>query len=166
MKITILCILTVAAFGASAADAGNDESDFVSVFDGKSMTGWVGNVDGYEAKEGILSCLPGKGNGGNVFHEKEYDNFVLRFEFKLTPGANNGLGLRCPLEGKPSSKGFESQILDNTSKRYAKLKDTQYGTESGRKPKKRTRSCEASGGKPLAVRMMCGRAPRRYARLA
>ena len=126
MKTTILFILTVAALGVFAADAGNDESDFVSIFDGKSMTGWGGNVDGYEAKEGILSCLPGKGKGGNVFHEKEYDNFVLRFEFKLTPGANNGLGLRCPLEGKPSSKGFESQILDNTSKRYAKLKDAQY----------------------------------------
>ncbi len=64
MKTTILFILTVAALGVFAADAGNDESDFMSIFDGKSMTGWVGNVDGYEAKEGILSCLPGKGKGG------------------------------------------------------------------------------------------------------
>ena len=69
MKITILCILTVAAFGASAADAGNDESDFVSVFDGKSMTGWVGNVDGYEAKEGILGAS-GKGKWRQHFSRK------------------------------------------------------------------------------------------------
>lgn len=106
--------------------AGSADGDFVSLFDGKSMEGWVGNVEGYEAREGTLSCLPGKGNGGNIFTKKEYGNFVLRFEFKLTPGANNGLALRCPLEGKPHGKGFESQILDNTSERYKNLKETQY----------------------------------------
>ena len=79
MKTIILFPLTLTALDGVAADAGNDESNFVSIFDGKSMTGWVGNLDGYEAKDGILSCLPGKGKGGNVFHEKEYDNFVLRF---------------------------------------------------------------------------------------
>ncbi len=56
----------------------------------------------------------------------KYDDFILRFEFKLTPGANNGLALRCPLEGKPHGKGFESQILDNTAKRYKNLNDSQY----------------------------------------
>lgn len=90
------------------------------------MKGWVGNVDGYEAKDGVLACLPGKGNGGKIFTEKEYGNFVLRFEFKLTPGSNNGLALRCPLEGKPHGKGFESQILDNSAERYQNLKETQY----------------------------------------
>ena len=75
---------------------GEDSDRFVSLFDGESMEGWVGNVDGYEAKDGVLTCLPGKGNGGKVFTEKEYGDFVLRFEFKLTPGANNGLALRCP----------------------------------------------------------------------
>ena len=34
--------------------------------------------------------------------------------------------MRCPLEGKPHGKGFESQILDNTAERYKKLKDSQY----------------------------------------
>ena len=57
MKTIILFTLTVTALDVFAADAGNDESNFVSIFDGKSMTGWVGNLDGYEAKDGILSCL-------------------------------------------------------------------------------------------------------------
>ena len=99
---------------------------FVSLFDGKSLHGWVGNTKGYEAKEGVLICLPGKEKGGKIFTKKEYGDFVLRFEFKLTTGANNGLALRCPLEGKPHGKGFESQILDNTAKRYQNLKDSQY----------------------------------------
>jgi hypothetical protein len=73
-----------------------------------------------------MTCLTGKGKGGKVFAEKEYGNFILRFEFKLTPGANNGLALRWPLDGKPRGKGIESQIIDNTAERYKNLKDAQY----------------------------------------
>jgi hypothetical protein len=123
----ILLLLTPVVLGVTAhADDAQESRGFVSLFDGKTMAGWVGNVTGYEAKDGVLTCLTGKDKGGKIFTEKEYDNFILRFEFKLTPGANNGLALRCPLEGKPHGKGFESQILDNTSKRYSKLKDSQY----------------------------------------
>ena len=122
-----LTLLTLAVFGVTThADESQKDRDFVSLFDGKTMTGWVGSVTGYEAKDGILSCLPGKDKGGNIFTEKEYGNFLLRFEFKLTPGANNGLALRCPLEGKPHGKGYESQILDNTAERYKNLNSSQY----------------------------------------
>ena len=122
-------ILTVAGLRADAEpekDPPGKDLGFVPLFDGKSMKGWVGNVGGYEAKDGVLTCLSGKGKGGKIFTEKEYGNFIIRFEFKLTPGANNGLALRCPLEGRPASKGFESQILDNSSKRYLNKKPFQY----------------------------------------
>jgi len=122
---TILFLLAI--LGSAAHSAQGEQSDgFVSLFDGQSMKGWVGETKGYEAKGGVLSSLPGKKLGGKIFTEKEYGNFILRFEFKLTPGANNGLALRCPLEGKPHGKGFESQILDNTAERYQNLKDSQY----------------------------------------
>ena len=127
--VVFALFLTVAGLTAYAEpekDPPGKDSGFVPLFDGKSMKGWVGNVGGYEAKDGVLTCLPGKGKGGKIFTEKEYDNFIIRFEFKLTPGANNGLALRCPLEGKPASKGFESQILDNSSKRYLNKKPFQY----------------------------------------
>lgn len=123
----ILIILTFAVLGVTThAEDPARGSGFVSLFDGKTMAGWFGSVAGYEAKDGVLTCLPGKEKGGKIFTEREYDDFILRFEFKLTPGANNGLALRCPLEGKPHGKGFESQILDNTAERYENLKDTQY----------------------------------------
>jgi len=123
LALTAVC---VTANAEPEKDPPGKDSGFVPLFDGKSMKGWVGNVGGYEAKDGVLTCLPGKGKGGKIFTEKEYDNFIIRFEFKLTPGANNGLALRCPLEGKPASKGFESQILDNSSKRYLNKKPFQY----------------------------------------
>ena len=123
LALTAVC---VAADAEPEKDPLGKDSGFVPLFDGKSMKGWVGNVGGYEAKDGVLTCLSGKGKGGKIFTEKEYGNFIIRFEFKLTPGANNGLALRCPLEGKPASKGFESQILDNSSKRYLNKKPFQY----------------------------------------
>jgi hypothetical protein len=119
----ILIILTLAVIGATTyADGPEKDSGFVPLFDGKTMMGWVGNVTGYDSKDGVLTCLPGKEKGGKIFTKKEYGNFILRFEFNLTPG----VALRCPLEGKPHGRGFESQILDNSAERYKNLKDTQY----------------------------------------
>ena len=73
------------------------EAGFVSLFDGKSLNGWVGNKSSYLVKEGMIVIEPKGGGGGNLYTEKEYGNFVLRFEFQLTPGANNGLGIHAPL---------------------------------------------------------------------
>ncbi|GAF73619.1 unnamed protein product, partial [marine sediment metagenome] len=112
------------------------EEGFVSLFNGKDMAGWVGAVKGYVAENGLLVCL--KKGGGNLFTEKEYADFILRFEFKLTPGANNGLGIRTPLRGNPAYAGMELQILDNTAKRYAKLRPYQFhGSIYGVVPAKR-----------------------------
>ena len=101
-----------------------DEPGFKSLFDGKTLSGWQGSTDGYVAEDGALVCL--KKGGGNLYTEKEYGDFVLRFEFKLTAGANNGLGVRTPLSGDPAYVGMELQVLDNTDERYANLKPYQY----------------------------------------
>jgi hypothetical protein len=39
----------------------------------------------------------------------------------LTPGANNGIGIRAPLEGDAAYAGMEIQVLDNESSRYKNL---------------------------------------------
>ena len=100
------------------------EPGFVSLFDGKTFAGWTGDTKGYAVKEGKLVCLPKTGR--NLFTAKQYSNFILRFEFKLTPGANNGLGIRCPLKGPAHFDGIELQIIDNTAKKYKNLKPWQY----------------------------------------
>src|SRR5687768_10258784 len=87
------------ALSAIAQDQPAEEG-FTSLFDGKSNDGWQGGKDGYLIKEGALVCQP-KGSG-NLYTEKEYGDFHLKFEFKLTPGANNGIGLRVPLKGDPA----------------------------------------------------------------
>jgi len=109
---------------AQELSAEEKSAGFVSLFDGQTLNGWVGATKGYVVESGALVCLPQ--GGGNLYTEKEYGDFVLRFEFKLSPGANNGLGLRAPLQGDAAYVGMESQILDDTSERYKNLKPYQY----------------------------------------
>ncbi|MGE3807604.1 MAG: DUF1080 domain-containing protein [Gemmataceae bacterium] len=90
------------------------DEGFISLFDGKSLTGWKGATKGYAAENGLLVCQ--KQGGGNLFTEKEFGDMVFRFEYKLEPGGNNGVSIR----------GHEIQILDDYAPQYAKLKDCQY----------------------------------------
>jgi hypothetical protein len=107
--------------------ATEDEAGFKPLFDGKTLDGWqIVNKHGagYIVEEGAIVC-PADG-GGNLFTEKEYGNFVLRFEYRLAPGGNNGVGLRAPLQGDAAYVGMESQILDDDAPQYANLEPGQY----------------------------------------
>lgn len=89
------------------------------------MSGWTGDIEGYAAEDGKIVIHPDRGSG-NLYTEKEYSDFILRFEFKLTSGANNGLGIRAPLEADAAYAGMELQILDNTAEKYKDLQPYQY----------------------------------------
>src|SRR5438876_1755521 len=105
-----------------------EEPGFISLFDGETINGWtlVGKTGrGYVVENHVLVC-PADG-GGNLFTQKEYSNFVLRFEFKTEPGGNNGVGIRAPLEGNAAYAGMEIQILDDQAPIYrGKLRPAQY----------------------------------------
>lgn len=110
------------------------------LFDGTNMYNWKGNTTDYTIVDGTIAILPkpGKGSGGNLFTKAEYSDFIFRFEFKLTPGANNGLGIRAPLLGDAAYEGMELQILDNEAPIYKDLKAYQYhGSIYGTVPAKR-----------------------------
>jgi hypothetical protein len=110
---------------------------FTPLFNGRDMTGWTGNTTGYYAQDGRIICDPKKA-GGNVYTAEQYGDFILRFEFKLTPGANNGVGIRAPLTGDAAYQGMEIQILDDTHPKYANLRPYQYhGSIYGVVPAKR-----------------------------
>ncbi len=103
-----------------------EEVGFEPLFDGSSLFQWTGNTTDYVPVNGELVVDPKRGGKGNLYTKKEYGDFHMKFEFQLTPGANNGLGIRTPLEGDAAYVGMELQILDNTSPMYAKLQPYQY----------------------------------------
>ena len=106
------------------------EDGFASLFDAKTLNGWTlfekqAGGRGYVVENGMLVC-PADG-GGNLLTTREYANFVLRFEFRMEPGGNNGVGIRAPLAGDIAYTGMEIQVLDHDHEKYrARLKPTQY----------------------------------------
>ena len=119
----IFAVLALAALAVCAAEKG-----FTELFDGKTTNGWQlvkGHGPGYIVKDGILVCP--KEGGGNLFTAKEYKDFIFRLEFKLSPGGNNGVGIRAPLEGDAAYQGMEIQILDHDHAMYkGKIKPSQH----------------------------------------
>ncbi len=98
---------------------------FASLFNGKDLTGWAGATQNYDVVDGTIMCKPKQ--GGVLHTEKMYRDFVVRLEFKLPPGGNNGLAIRYPGTGDTAYVGMtELQILDDTAAQYAKLDPRQY----------------------------------------
>ncbi len=114
--------------------------EFKSLFNGKDLAGWVGDTSSYKVVDGeiTVNLEGGEMGGNNLYTAEEYSDFIFRFEFQLTPGANNGLGIHAPLEGDAAYVGKEIQILDNTAEKYANLEAYQYhGSVYGVIPAKR-----------------------------
>jgi hypothetical protein len=102
------------------------KAGFEVLFDGRNLDRWVGNKSGYLLQDGAIVVNPKGGSGGNLYTADEYADFEFRFEFQLTPGANNGLGIRSPLKGDAAYVGMELQILDNDAEKYKTLQTYQY----------------------------------------
>jgi hypothetical protein len=90
------------------------EAGFEPLFNGRDLTGWTGSKSRYSVEGGSLVYGgPGK---GNIYTTREYANFHLRFDYKLTAGADNGIGIRTPQTGNPAVVGMEIQLLDESGK--------------------------------------------------
>ncbi len=115
--------------------AAQPEDGFVALFDGTTLNGWIGDTKGYAVEDGAIACTP---TGRNVYTAKEYGDFTLRLEFMLTPGANNGIGLRSPTDGDAAYEGIEVQVLDDAHPKYSSIKSWQaHGSVYGIVPAKR-----------------------------
>lgn len=105
------------------------EPGFEPLFDGHSLEGWQpvgGPPDGYVVRDGVLHCTP---QGRNLFTTRQFRDFILRFEFRLEEGSNNGVGIRAPLEGDAAYAGMEIQILEETAAlkgKWGRLRPEQF----------------------------------------
>jgi hypothetical protein len=133
MKRTMMATLMATLALAANAQDQKVEEGFTSLFNGKDLTGWVygkrGTGEnksgaGYAVENGVIFCTVK--DGGNMYTEKEYGDFTFRFEFKLTENANNGIGIRAPLEGDSAYVGMEIQVLDDSGSQYKNLRPEQY----------------------------------------
>jgi len=103
------------------------------LWDGKTSQGWRGAykeafpATGWEIRDGELSVERSDGgesqNGGDIVTQEEFSAFELKFDFKLTEGANSGVKyFVTESEGNEGSAvGLEYQILDDARHPDAKM---------------------------------------------
>lgn len=88
----------------------------VSLFNGTDLTGWT-DFDGKAPSENWVvedGAIYKKGKSGDLYTAKEYENFILEFEFKIEKGANSGLKYKS-WRTTDWGMGCEYQIYDDAS---------------------------------------------------
>ncbi len=122
MKKILIAALVVATFSCNVV--AQKKKGFTPLFDGKTTTGWhtYGKDfagQGWKAEDGVLHFDPKARNkdDGDLVTDKEYGNFHLKLEWKVSPGANSGIIFFVNEDIKKYNKtyltGPEMQVLDN-----------------------------------------------------
>lgn len=113
---------TVAAGKAMKNAVANELSDdeksggWTLLFDGTSLDGWRAYTSttppsGWTVKDGVLART---GDGGDLMTTREYRNFILDLDYRISVGGNSGIMYRVTTDGdRPYHSGPEYQILDN-----------------------------------------------------
>lgn len=143
MKKTLLLVVSIFALtiAAKAQDVRPNvlteqevREGWKLLWDGKTTEGWRGAKlskfpdKGWSIKDGVLRVHKSGGaesaNGGDIVTVKKYKNFILKVDFKITPGANSGIKYFVNSDlnkGEGSAIGCEFQILDDEKHPDAKL---------------------------------------------
>jgi Domain of Unknown Function (DUF1080) len=120
--------VAVAVMFVSLMQAGDNElteqernGGWLLLFDGKSLTGWMTSSQRPSKTPVEQDSLNPHGCGGYMLiHEKQWGDFVLSLDFKISKGCNSGVFVRTfPLTPRPGKdvgfNGIEVQILDSTT---------------------------------------------------
>ena len=118
MKKTLLITLIALAPLLSAED-----KDWVTLYNGKDLTGWQTTGNWIPQKDGSRLSQPHKGEKGwqrysaDLWSKKKYKDFVLHVEYKYPPKGNSGIHFRVGDLKNPVNTGIEAQVLDSFGKK-------------------------------------------------
>ena len=103
---------------------GETESEFTSLFDGKTLKGWLASPGGkWEVKDGVLLGTSQKTDKrhGILFSEKEYSDFILRAKFRVLLG-NSGFYFRAENRNTPiRAYGFQAEMTYRAIRHSARV---------------------------------------------
>lgn len=127
ISCTIISIMAASCGSSKKSMTGSQkqEEGWISLFDGKTTTGWRGYNKtafpdvGWEVIDGTLHCKESgtgeAGLGGDIIYDRKFSNFELTLEWKIGQGGNSGIFfLAQEIAGEPIYKSSpEMQVLDN-----------------------------------------------------
>lgn len=99
----------------------NNESEWITLFDGSSFNNWRGYLTEeihpeWIIENGAMAFTPGEKGGKNIISKQKFTNFVLSLEWKISEGGNSGVFWSVYEDEKfPEAyqTGPEIQVLDN-----------------------------------------------------
>ncbi len=116
--VTIVTIAMAVAMvaGGGATQARQSIGDWVSLFDGQTISEWRG-FNQTEVPSGwtvVDEAMTRTGDGVDLITRDQYASFEFAFEWKVPPGGNSGVMFHVT-EGLPRThhSGPEYQVLDN-----------------------------------------------------
>lgn len=138
-KTSLLLILAVALISINCKDKTEEQEETVTVetenmdnqekeevtmlFNGENLDGWKAynsdEITQWKVEDGVISFTPAEGERSeseNLITEKEFTNFELSLEWKISEGGNSGIMWGVQEDEKfnePYLTGPEIQVLDN-----------------------------------------------------
>jgi len=119
-NVTLTLMITIVCAGASGCAGPRGEQDFVSLFNGKDLTGWItpGQDNSWVVENGVLTVkrdvMDGKEHNFDYLWTKDtYSDFILDLEFKVVEGTNSGIFFRTSDLRDPVYTGIEVQVCNS-----------------------------------------------------
>jgi hypothetical protein len=108
--VGLLAVLAVAVQADEVKKAEKSKDGFVSIFNGKDLTGWKTH-EGDKARWSVQNgAIVGEGDVGHLYSERgDYENFVFRIQAKINDHGNSGQYFRAKF-AKGFPPGYEAQI--------------------------------------------------------
>ncbi len=116
-NLCYLFLTVLLCFAVSPVFSAQSEEGFVSLFNGKDLTGWTvqSGLATYSVQDGAIVgvCKPGTKTNTFLVYEKQYGNFILKLDFKAVVPGNSGIQFRSHLRDEGKFKrlfGYQCEI--------------------------------------------------------
>jgi hypothetical protein len=120
---TLLLVIVCSSFLFLSKETGKGK--WISLFDGKTLNGWhgynkTGAITNWAIEDGAMVCLGAApdAHGGDIVTNEAYENFELRWEWKMTKEGNSGVMYHVLEAAKyhaPYETGPEYQMIDDNN---------------------------------------------------
>lgn len=106
------CLTACAEESKEAAPLVPDAEGYLHLFNGKDLEGWDiwANKSDFAVNDGIIRCEHGGGGQFMLYRAREFDDFELVVEWRVSPKGNSGVFIRSPYREWPWETAYEIQI--------------------------------------------------------